>query len=108
MQLAKTQIAIRERSILEILDLALHIIRDHAVQLMMALAIGVLPFVVLNHWLFGWMSDVEYGVTFPFAYVWTSILVITLEAQVATVFVSARSAHHCRSRCRRSPAELTA
>lgn len=89
MQHAKTQIAIRERSILEILDLTLHILRDYFVQISVALIIGAAPFFVLNHLLFGWMSDVEYGVTFPFAHVWTSILMITLEAQVASVFVSA-------------------
>lgn len=89
MRHAKTQIAIRERSILEILDLALHIFRDYFVQVAAAFVLGTIPFIILNHILFGWMSEVEYGVAFPFAFVWTSILMITLEAQAASVFVCA-------------------
>ena len=89
MQHARTQIAIRERSILEILDLSLHILRDYFVQIVVAAILGIAPFALLNHFLFGWMADVEYGVTFPFSHVWTSILLITLEAPAASVFVSA-------------------
>lgn len=51
MQLDKTRIAIRERSYLDILDLALTVLREHAGPLVLALAIGVLPAAILNYWL---------------------------------------------------------
>lgn len=51
MQLDKTRIAIRERSYVDILDLALSVLREHSGPLMAALAVGTLPAAVFNYWL---------------------------------------------------------
>lgn len=51
MQLDKTQIAIRERSFPDILDLSLHLCRRHALPLAAALLAAIVPLAMLNHWL---------------------------------------------------------
>lgn len=51
MQLDKTRITIRERSFIDILDLALAVIRQHAAPLALALLVGALPVALFNHWL---------------------------------------------------------
>src|SRR5262245_23986919 len=44
-------VQIRERSFLDLLDLALLVIRRRPRPLALAAAIGIAPFAVLNHWL---------------------------------------------------------
>lgn len=51
MQLDKTRIAIRERSFIDILDLALAVLREHAGPLTLALIAGAVPVALVNHWL---------------------------------------------------------
>jgi hypothetical protein len=50
-QLDKTRIAIRERSFIDILDLALAVLREHAGPLTLALLAGAVPTALVNHWL---------------------------------------------------------
>lgn len=52
MQLDKTRIAIRERSYLDLLDLALRVARGHAGAIVLTTAVGALPMIALNYWLF--------------------------------------------------------
>src|SRR5687768_11587425 len=67
MQLDKTRITIRERSFLDILDLSLQVIREHAGHLALWLAVGILPFALFNAWLLDGLvesfleMDVEYN-----------------------------------------------
>ncbi len=90
MQLDKTRIAIRERSLLEILDLGLQVVRRHFAPLLAAWLCGVVPFLLLNAWLIGWMAEVpdDYGWE---KYVhWTRyfgvmIQLVFIEAPLATV-----------------------
>ena len=51
MQLDKTRVAIRERSFVDILDLALAVLREHAGPLCLAWLAGVVPISILNQWL---------------------------------------------------------
>lgn len=51
MQLDRTRITIRERSFIDILDLSLSVMREHAGPLALALFVGVAPLAVFNHWL---------------------------------------------------------
>lgn len=55
MQLDQTRIPIRERSYLELLDLALHVVRRHGIALAFLSMLGAAPFYFLNMWL---LSDV--------------------------------------------------
>ncbi|MDA7979257.1 MAG: hypothetical protein MPJ50_10880 [Pirellulales bacterium] len=50
MQLDQTRIPIRERSYLELLDLALHIVRRHGMALLFLNALGAAPWFVFNFW----------------------------------------------------------
>lgn len=59
MQLDHTQIAIRERSLLCLLDLALRVVATHAGPLLAALALGVLPVALLDHWLVHAVLDLD-------------------------------------------------
>ena len=57
MQLDNTRIAIRERGMIDTYDLTLHVIRAFAPRLIPALLLGILPLVVLNELLLGWMWE---------------------------------------------------
>lgn len=90
MQLDKTRIAIRERGLLEILDLAPRVIRFHVAPFVATWLAGVVPFLLLNYWLFGWMADSpgEYpSDKFEYwpRYFWTMSLMVFIEAPLATV-----------------------
>jgi hypothetical protein len=47
----RTMIVIRERSFMDLLDLALLVVREYPATLGLAAAAGILPFAVLNFWL---------------------------------------------------------
>ncbi len=53
MQFDQHRIAIRERSFLDLLDLALRVLREYAAPLAAWLAVGVLPAAAFNAWLLG-------------------------------------------------------
>lgn len=53
MQLDKTYIAIRERDMLDIMDLSLQVIRKFLKPLTILLLLGVTPILLLQHWLLG-------------------------------------------------------
>ncbi|MEX1224306.1 MAG: hypothetical protein WEA31_07140 [Pirellulales bacterium] len=82
MQLDKTNMVIRERGLLEILDLALHLIRAHAMHLLAAFCLGVLPFALLNAWLLNFPSYYEAEDWYLLYTFWTLALVL-LEMPIA-------------------------
>src|SRR5437868_2884643 len=51
MQLDDTRIAIRERDLLDVLDLSLQVIRAYALPWLLTTIVGAMPFAVLNWWL---------------------------------------------------------
>ena len=90
MQLDKTYIAIRERDILEILDLSLHVIRAFIGPLLGTFAIGVLPFVLFQHWLLGGFDllaldedEFFYETGWRFTVAFQSILLVVFLAPLA-------------------------
>jgi hypothetical protein len=84
-----TRIAVRERGILEILDLSLHLLRHYAKPLAITLAMGIVPCMLLNHLLIGSMTDVAWeGEGFPFRYIWNMLVLVFLEAPLASVFAT--------------------
>ena len=90
MQLDRTTIAIRERGTLDTMDLSLHVLRIYAWPLVVTMAMGVIPLMLVNHFLLNWMVEpVEEEFHFPFRYVWHITILIFLEAPLASVFATA-------------------
>jgi hypothetical protein len=89
-QLDRTTIAIRERGLLDTLDLSLHVLRIYALPLITAMGLGVIPLMVVNHLLLDWMIEPEdEELIFPFRFVWHMSVQIFLQAQLASVFATA-------------------
>ncbi|MDG1874641.1 MAG: hypothetical protein P8J27_12070 [Mariniblastus sp.] len=86
MKFDKTFIAIRERSILETLDLSLHVLVDHFRPLFWLLVIGCGPWVVLDYLLLDWINRSE--AVSPALYYWMMMLLVVSQAQVGTTFMT--------------------
>lgn len=85
MQLDKTRIAIRQRTWSDILDLALHVVRNHAPGLLAATAVGAVPMMLLNYLLIGEnLVGVDYQIEWPWAYIWLTLLLTFVELPLAT------------------------
>jgi hypothetical protein len=83
MELDRTRIAIRERGLLEIMDLSLRVIRAYAAPLFNCWLLGALPFAVLNALLLGRMIDeYEWGNT-SFRYTLLMVQLVFLQAPLA-------------------------
>jgi hypothetical protein len=90
MQLDRTQIAIRERSLLETLDLALQVTRRFAEPLVPCALFGILPMALINYALIGWMVPSEFDeTTVGVRYLWNTTALIYLEAPLASAFIVA-------------------
>jgi hypothetical protein len=90
MQLDRTRIAIRERELVETIDLALLVVRDFAAPLMACAVLAIVPLALINYALVGWMvpADSE-GEFVGFRYLWNMTALIFLEAPLASVFIVA-------------------
>jgi len=84
MQLDCNQIVIRERGWLDLLDLALRVIRVYAWPLIVTLAIGVLPAMLLNAWLLAGLAEPQFDETFPADYLSYMLLLVVAETPLAT------------------------
>ncbi|MBN2293086.1 MAG: hypothetical protein JXM70_11710 [Pirellulales bacterium] len=91
MQLNETQIVIRERPFIDILDLSLRVARAYAGPLCVAFFAGIVPFFVLNTWLLSEFitTGLEISIS-PWYGFWLMILVvweIPLATAPATLFL---------------------
>ena len=90
MQLDSTRIAVRERGLLEIFDLALHVAREFAIPWIICSLLVIVPLAVLNYFLVGWMAHADYESDAPgVRYVWAMTVLVFLEAPLASVLVVA-------------------
>ncbi len=96
MQFDKTLIVVRERSVSDVLDLALQVWRIHAWPLTIAMCLGVVPLAIVNHLLTYWMVAADPDLSEwggPAAglarFVWTMGLLIVIEAPLASMFATA-------------------
>lgn len=90
MQLDHTRIAIRERGLLETVDLALLVTRDFAGPIIACSLLAILPLALINYVLVGWMAPADYDSdVLGFRYLWNMTVLIYLEAPLAAVFVVA-------------------
>ena len=85
MQLDNTRIAIRERDLLETLDLALHVTRQFAGPWLLLSLLAIVPLAIINYALIGWMlpDDLD-DQAIPWRFAWNMILLIYLEAPLWT------------------------
>jgi hypothetical protein len=90
MQLDNTRIAVRERSLPEVFDLALHVTREFAGPWLLCSLLAIVPLAAINYFLVGWMTDLDYDTDFPgLRYLWSMTLLVLIEAPLASVFVTA-------------------
>ncbi|HAY79069.1 MAG TPA: hypothetical protein DCY79_04610 [Planctomycetaceae bacterium] len=96
MQLDRTRIVVRERGILDLLDLSLQVTRAFLVPLLLIFAICVTPMLILNYLLIGWMADIPYGEELTSddlakitRYVTDMLALIIVEAPLVTALMSA-------------------
>ncbi len=88
MQFDKNRIVIREREYLEVLDLALRVIRIHAWPLAVAFACGVVPAMCLNAWLLADYADVAFRETVYLKFMFLMLLLVVAEAPLATALMT--------------------
>lgn len=89
MKLDQTFIAIRERSVLEIFDLALQVVRQHFSRLICLLAIGALPWVVIDWMLLGWMVSARLSSDGAMIfYYWLMTILVISQAQMGTSLIT--------------------
>jgi hypothetical protein len=90
MQLDRTRIAIRERGLLETIDLALFVIREFAGPILACGLLAIVPLALINYALVGWMAPTELdSEVLGFRYAWNMTLLVFLEAPLAAVFIVA-------------------
>jgi hypothetical protein len=87
-QFDRTAIAVRERGMLEILDLSLQVMRVYFGPLLAAFAWLAVPLALLNYLLIGWMAEFDYNEGNFFEYLWTMSLLVFLQAPLASTFVT--------------------
>jgi hypothetical protein len=87
-QLDQNRIVIRERSYLDILDLALRVTRVYAWPLAVAFACGVVPAASLNAWLLAGYAEYDFELGFPATYMWYMFLLVVLEMPLVSAPVT--------------------
>jgi hypothetical protein len=80
----KTHIAIRERQYVDVLDLALRVIRTYAGPLVLAFSAGVVPMMLFNRWLLAGYAEFDFEISVPLLYLFYMFLLVVLEAPLAT------------------------
>lgn len=97
MQLDNTRIAVQERGMLEVMDLALHVVRAYAKPLVETMLLMVVPLMIINQLLLGWLLE---PVAFEYSwsgeetsrvmrYVFNMGLLVVIEAPLASIFATA-------------------
>jgi hypothetical protein len=92
MQLDNTRIAIRERNLLETLDLSFRLLREFWKPWLICSLLAIVPLAALNAVLLNWMAfdrDFTEPSEFPFRYAWMMLLFVYFEAPLASTFVVA-------------------
>ncbi|MGB7343962.1 MAG: hypothetical protein WBD20_07100 [Pirellulaceae bacterium] len=96
MQLDKTHVVVRVRTLSEIGDLAMVMIRRYPSALFIGFVVGALPWIIANAALLSWIPirEIEYGLSDDearmelFRYCWWMLLLIIVQAPIAGVFTT--------------------
>ena len=90
MQFDKTTIVVRERGLLDTLDLSLHVFREYAGPLAAAMLLGVAPLMAVNYLLLGWMPGAgDEEAWLPWRFIYHLTLQVYLQAPLGTIFATA-------------------
>ena len=97
MQLDNTHIAVKERNLMDICDLSLHVMRQYWRPIVLTSLVGALPMMVINHLLIGWMMEMNNNNAYFYLdesaaitrYLWDMSMLIVIEAPLASVFTTA-------------------
>lgn len=92
MQLDNTRIAIRERNLLETLDLSFRLLREFWKPWLICSLLAIVPLAIANALMLNWMAaelDFADAEEWPLRYFWTMAVFIYFEAPLASVFVVA-------------------
>ena len=88
MQLDRTTIVIRERGLLDILDLSLFVLRRYFVPLAVLFALAIVPLMLVNHLLVGWLIGPDATAGMFARYLWLMLLLVVIEAPLVSVFAT--------------------
>ncbi len=88
MRLDRTKIAIRERSLLDILDMSLRVMMTFGKPLLCCFVVFVAPLMLLNWWLLSGMTEVGETVDANFSYCWTMALMVFIESPLVSLFAT--------------------
>ena len=88
MRFDQTSIAIRERNSLEVFDLAANVLVRQFRPIMLLLFLNATPFVLLDYYLIGWMTDVSFSAELSTAYYFAMLALIISQAQLGTCLIT--------------------
>jgi hypothetical protein len=88
MQLDHTRLAIRERTLLELLDFGLRVVRAYFQPIATAAALPMAALMLLNWWLVGWIASDEYTPATIARYQWVMAQLVYVEAPFGTSLVT--------------------
>jgi len=88
-QLDKTCIAVRERNLLDTMDLSLHVLRAYWRPLVVTMVIGVAPLMLVDWLTLRWMAQsFDYYWDFPIRYVWHITVLVFIQAPLGSIFAT--------------------
>jgi len=88
MQLDRTFIGIRQRSVFEVWDLTLLVIARYFGPLFWLFLIGVVPWMIVNHLLTMWMVTDDYHADHLQWFYWVNACLVVSQAQVGTFWIA--------------------
>ena len=88
MRFDQTSIAIRERNSLELFDLAANVVVRQFRSILLLLILNATPFVLLDYYLIGWMTDVSFSYELSMAYYVAMLALIISQAQLGTCLIT--------------------
>ena len=88
MRFDQTSIAIRERSSLEVFDLAANVMVRQLRPILLLLVLNATPFILLDYYLLGWMTDVSYSYQLSSSYYVAMLALIVSQAQLGTGLIT--------------------
>lgn len=88
MQLDRTRIAIRERTLPDIMDLSLRICVAYFWPLVVMIGVVAIPLGLLNWWLIGWMPGMNDDINQLMRYLWCMSLLVFFEAPIVSLLVT--------------------